>query len=62
MEFEETFENIYGTYVVTLNIHLRHIMECIIDYAFVYGFCLFGFHYFNEMLGNYDDIGGRLYI
>jgi len=54
MAFCKSFEAVYGSVLVTLNMHFHtHLIECIIDYGPVYAFWLFSFERYNGCLGSY---------
>lgn len=53
VKFCQTVENLYGSSVITPNMHLHcHLCECVLDYGPVYGFWCFSFERFNEILGS----------
>lgn len=53
IQFCKKLELIHGKERVTPNMHLYlHIKECILDYGPVYGFWLFSFQIYNDMLGS----------
>ncbi|XP_068678691.1 uncharacterized protein [Montipora foliosa] len=52
VKFCRTVEDLYGTSVVTPNVHLHcHLCECILDFGPVYGFWCFSFERYNGILG-----------
>jgi len=54
LKFCKTVEQLYGTEVITPNMHLCcHLADCINDYGSVYNFWLFSFERYNGILGNY---------
>ena len=54
LSFCKSFEQLYGTNLVTPNMHLHcHLKECILDYGPVFSFWCFTFERYNGILGNY---------
>ena len=54
MAFCKSFEAVYGSVLVTPNMHFHtHLIECIIDYGPVYAFWLFSFERYNGCLGSF---------
>ena len=55
VEFCRTFESIYGSAMVTPNMHLHiHLVDCILDYGPFHGYWLFGFERMNGVLGSFS--------
>ena len=53
VKFCQTVENLYGSTVITPNMHLHcHLCECILDFGPVYGFWCFSFERYNGVLGS----------
>lgn len=56
IKFCKEVENLFGNNAVTPNMHLHaHLAECVKDYGSIYGFWLFSFERYNEILGNYPS-------
>lgn len=54
MKFCRKFESLYGSELVTPNMHLSsHLVTCILDFGPVYGFWLFTFERMNGFLGSF---------
>lgn len=52
LKFCQSFEQVYGKYRVTPNMHLHsHLVDCVLDYGPVYSFWLFSFERYNGILG-----------
>lgn len=53
VKFCQTVENLYGSSVITPNMHLHcHLCECVLDFGPVYGFWCFSFERYNGILGS----------
>ena len=56
MDFCRGVQNIYGSLLVTPNMHMHtHLLDCILDYGPVYAFWLFSFERYNGYLGSYPS-------
>ena len=54
LQFCNQFEQLYGSELVTPNMHLHtHLLDCIKDYGPIYSFWLFSFERYNGLLGGY---------
>ena len=54
LQFCNRFEQLYGSELVTPNMHLHtHLLDCIKDYGPIYSFWLFSFERYNGLLGGY---------
>ena len=54
IKFCKRCEILYGTSLITPNMHLHaHLKECILDYGPIYSFWCFSFERFNGLLGMY---------
>ena len=54
MEFLAAFEQRYGKDFCNINLHMHHLMSCILDYGPVYSFWLFSFERMNGILGSFQ--------